>query len=190
MSETKSKKFMTRKKLGLILVVVVILMFGFGYLMVPIYNVLCSALGLNGKTGGATVAGTTIDKSRTITMLFVAARNKNLKWQFKPLTTTLKVHPGENYRVAFFAENDSGQRMTIQAIPSVTPGLAANYLKKTECFCFTQQTLANGEKADFPLMFHLATNIPKDITTVVLQYTLFEIKHPKGELKNTIGAKV
>ena len=163
-------------------------MFGFGYLMVPLYDVLCDALGINGKTGGQVSASVLpIDKSRTITVQFIANNGKNLPWKFYPINKTVKIHPGENKRIAYFAENISGRTMTVQAIPSVTPGLAANYLKKTECFCFNQQTLKNKESMEMPLIFHLDRDIPKNIRVVTLSYTLFDVTKnaKKSKVKQT-----
>jgi len=174
-------------RLMMILLIIVVLMFGFGYLMVPFYNVLCNVLGINGKTGSATVAAnvSSIDKTRMITVQFIASNNANLPWKFYPLKTTVRVHPGANTKVAFFAENESGKTMTVQAIPSVTPGLAAVYLKKTECFCFAQQTLASKESMDMPLLFHIDRDIPKNINTVTLGYTLFNVTGKK----KSVGSK-
>jgi len=177
------------KRLGIILFAGAIAMFGFGYLMVPLYDVLCNALGINGKTGTQVTASVVpIDKSRTITVQFIATNNKNLPWKFYPLDKSVKLHPGESKRIAYFAENVSGKTMTVQAIPSVTPGLAANYLKKTECFCFNQQTLKNKETMDMPLIFHLDRDLPKNIRTVTLSYTLFDVtKNAKQTKRKRTG---
>src|SRR3990167_6400689 len=140
------------RRLVLILVAIAILMFMFSYALVPLYNVLCDALGINGKTGNAVNKSVSSpDLSRTITVQFLATRNGNLTKQFQflpPKQATIKIHPGENEKTAYFAENNSDHVITVQAIPSVTPGLAAKYLKKTVCFCFNQQTLNPGEKVN------------------------------------------
>lgn len=171
-----------RKSL-LILLLVVVLMFGFGFLLVPIYSVFCKVTGLNGKTGGAVAyrVDQPIDKSRTITVQFVASTNGTLAWDFYPLTETIKIHPGEIQRVAFYAKNNSPNTMTVQAIPSVTPGLAARYLKKTECFCFTRQTFKAGEAEEMPVLFHLDTDLPKNITILTLSYTMFDATLPTAK---------
>ncbi len=173
----------------LILAVVVIAMFGFGFAMVPLYNVLCNVTGLNGKTSNQAVAlgNTHIDKSRTITVEFVASNNGNLPWQFRPLVRKIKLHPGENKRVAFFAKNESRQTMTVQAIPSVAPGDAARYLQKTECFCFNQQTLKSGEEMDMPLIFHIDPGLPKNIKILTLSYTLFDAGPYKSQPASKTG---
>jgi len=177
------------RKVGIYLAVGVLLMFGFGYLLVPFYNVICKTLGINGKTSNQQIASaTTIDKSRTIEVQFLATINTNLRhWKFYPETKRVMVHPGQNTRIAYFAENDTNHTMTVQAIPSVSPGLAANYLLKTECFCFTQQTLKAHEKMDMPLLFHLDRDLPKNISVVTLSYTLFDVTGQKTRNKKNKG---
>lgn len=153
-------------------------MFGFGFALIPIYNSLCKSLGINGKTNTAAIAyeeGMKVDKNREVLVEFVATNNSSLPWDFYPTTKKIRVHPGEIARLSFYAENKSGRPMTVQAIPSVTPGLAAKYLKKTECFCFTYQRLNENEAMDMPLLFHLDPELPKNINTITLAYTLFDI---------------
>ena len=166
-------------KLVSILFAVVLGMFAFGFALVPIYNSLCQTLGLNGKTNKQAIAfdakKTAVVKEREVQVEFVATKNSSLLWAFYPQTTKLKVHPGEIAKLAFYAENQSNFRMTVQAIPSVTPAVAAKYLKKTECFCFTQQTLNGHEAMDMPLLFHLDSELPANIKTITLSYTLFDV---------------
>ena len=165
-------------KLLVILAAVVLGMFAFGFALVPIYNSLCKTLNINGKTNAAAIAydkNTKIVQDRTVQVEFVATNNGSVPWSFYPKTKKITVHPGEIARLAFYAENKTNHRMTIQAIPSVTPGLAAKYLKKTECFCFTQQTLNGHEAMDMPLLFHLDPELPSDIKTITLAYTLFDV---------------
>jgi cytochrome c oxidase assembly protein subunit 11 len=150
-------------------------MFGFGYALVPLYQVLCKATGLNGKTGGPAVSSHVIDKTRTVTVEFVATGNANMAFQFYPQVKKIKVHPGENTHLAFFAKNDSAADMIIQAIPSVSPGPAARHLKKTECFCFTRQYFKPFEQRIMPILFHVDTDLPKNIGTLTLSYTLFDV---------------
>ena len=155
--------------------ILVVAMFGFGYALVPLYNVLCTTLGINGKTNTSSVKNTAlVDKSRTVTVTFIANNNARLPWEFKPKIKRIDIHPGENVKLAFFARNNSGHTMTVQAVPSVTPGLAAAHLKKTECFCFNQQTLQAGQSMDMPLIFHLDNQLPRNIHDVTLAYTLFK----------------
>lgn len=166
-------------RLVVVLAVVVLGMFGFGFALVPIYNSLCQTLGINGKTNKAPVVydakKAVVNKDRDITVEFVATKNSSVDWAFYPKVSRLKVHPGEIARLSFYAENKSKHTMTVQAIPSITPGIAAKYLKKTECFCFTRQTLNGHEAMDMPLLFHIDTDLPADIKTVTLSYTLFDV---------------
>lgn len=150
-------------------------MFGFGFAMVPLYNVFCDITGLNGKTGGrAAVATIEPDMSRTVTVEFIASVNQSMPWDFKPAVTRMEVHPGKMYRVTYYARNRTGQAMIGQAIPSVTPGTAAQHFKKTECFCFTEQRFSAGEGRDMPLLFMVDRELPEDIEVLTLSYTFFE----------------
>lgn len=166
------------KKLALVLCVVAVLMFGFAYLMVPFYNVLCKALGINGKPNLAPVAQSQdLDASRNLTMQFVTSNNANLaNVEFYPKTHELQFHPGENQTVLYVFKNNNDRDIVVQAIPSVTPGLAAQYVKKTECFCFTQQVLKAHETKTLPLLFHVDKTISPDVNTLTLSYTLFAAK--------------
>lgn len=173
---SKEKKL---RKLLIFLTLIVLGMFAFGFALVPIYNSLCKTLGINGKTNPQAIAydvsKAKIDSQREVLVEFVATNNSGVPWEFYPKVKKIKVHPGEIVKLAFYAENKSGHRMTVQAIPSVTPGIAAKYLKKTECFCFTQQTLNEHEAMDMPLLFHLDTALPENVKTVTLSYTLFDV---------------
>lgn len=164
-------------KLVVVLALLVIGMFGFGFALVPIYNKLCAALNINGKTNAVAVAyhQPKVIAKREVTVEFVATNNGSVPWAFYPTVHKITVHPGEIAKLAFYAENKTNHQMTVQAIPSVTPGLAAKYLKKTECFCFTQQTLGGHEAMDMPLLFHLDPDLPQHIKTITLAYTLFDV---------------
>lgn len=172
-------KEISHQKLLVVLTLVVLGMFVFGFALVPIYNSLCKNLGINGKTNPEAIAydvsKAKIDTAREVLVEFVATNNSGVPWNFYPKITKIKVHPGEIVKLAFYAENKTTHRMTVQAIPSVTPGIAAKYLKKTECFCFTQQTLNGHEAMNMPLLFHLDTELPEKIKTVTLSYTLFDV---------------
>jgi len=163
------------RKLILILFIAAIAMFGFGFALVPLYSVICTVTGLNGKIDGA-VASTeeVIDNSRIITIQLLANTNASLPWDFYPLQKVVKVHPGEQAHFAYYAKNNASRTMTVQAVPSVSPGLAAQYVRKTECFCFTRQTFKAGEGQEMPVLFHLDKELPKDITTITLSYTMFD----------------
>lgn len=159
------------------LLAVVVLMIAFVPLvMVPLYNILCEQLGINGKTGGRyEVVEAGIDESRTITVQFVASNNAQMPWEFRPTVTVMKVHPGAVNDTEFYARNPRTKPMVAQAIPSLSPGRAAEYFHKTECFCFNQQPLAPGAEADMPLQFIVDRDLPADIKTITLSYTLFDV---------------
>ncbi len=157
---------------------VVVAMFAFVFVvMVPLYNVLCDALGINGKTSGSRYQAVeiSVDTSRTVNILFVATNNAGMPWEFGPSETTLTVNPGAVNNTVFLARNNAAQRMTAQAIPSISPSRAAPYFHKTECFCFEQQPLNGGESAEMPLQFIVDQNLPKDIGTIALSYTIFDV---------------
>jgi cytochrome c oxidase assembly protein subunit 11 len=174
--QEESNKNLKTRKIVFLLTLLTIGMFGFGYALVPIYNVLCKSLGINGKTNTQSIGqASAVDKNRTVTVQFLATNNSNLPWQFRPKTWSIKVHPGENTRISYYAKNETNHAMIVQAIPSVTPGLAARHLKKTECFCFTQQTLLGGQAMDMPILFHIDRDLPENVRTVTLSYTLFDV---------------
>lgn len=156
-----------------------VLMFGFGFALVPIYNSMCKALNINGKVVldrtpyDAKTANITQD--REVIVQFVATNTGNVPWAFYPKIREIRIQPGKMANLAFYAENKTGMRMTVQAIPSVTPGIAAKYIKKTECFCFTQQTLNGHEAMEMPLLFHLDPDLPETVKTITLAYALFDV---------------
>ena len=157
------------------LLLVVTGMFGFGFAMVPLYNVFCDLTGLNGKVGGRVeVAGVEADLNRTVMVEFVANVNQTMPWEFRPEVARMEVHPGKMYRTSFYAHNQTDRLMVGQAIPSVTPGIAAQHFKKTECFCFTEQQFAAGEGRDMPVMFMVDPELPDDVEVVTLSYTFFD----------------
>ncbi len=162
-------------------VIIVVGMFGFAYALVPMYNVLCKAVGLNGKgyTRVDVQAVTRVDASRMLKVQFLTTINSDLPWDFKALNKEVEVHPGKVTKVHFYVKNNANHAMTVQAIPSVSPGIASKHLHKTECFCFTQQTLKAGESMDMPMIFHFDRELPQDIKTITLSYTLFDTHiHP------------
>lgn len=161
--------------LALRLVALALGMFGFGFLLVPLYDVLCDITGIGGRTSDAIAAApTTTDVSRRVTVEFVASVNEHAPWEFRPRTATLEVEPGKLYDVTFFARNLTSRRLTGQAIPSVAPGAGAKYLKKTECFCFRSQEFAPAEARDLAVRFYLDPALPKYVDRLTLSYTMFE----------------
>jgi cytochrome c oxidase assembly protein subunit 11 len=160
------------------LVAVTVLMFAFVFVvMVPLYNVLCQALGINGKPSGEayTSVQAGVDESRIVTVQFVATRNESMPWDFGPSVSMMKVHPGAVNDTLFRARNTLSKDMVAQAIPSISPSRAAEYFHKTECFCFHQQPLAAGAAAELPLQYIVDRDLPADIHTITLSYTIFDV---------------
>jgi len=155
--------------------IIVAAMSGFVFALVPLYGVLCDLTGLNGKARNerAEVVSVEPDLSRTVMVEFIASVNKSMPWDFKPEVTRMEVHPGKMYKTSFYARNRTDTDMIGQAIPSVSPGLAALHFKKTECFCFTEQQFGAGEGRDMPLLFMVDKDLPEEIGTVTLAYTFF-----------------
>ncbi len=157
------------------LLFIVVGMFGFGFALVPLYDVFCDVTGINGKTGDKVTLSDDmkVDESREITVEFVANLNGNMPWDFKPLTKAVKVHPGQPTRIEYVAHNKAQTAITGNAVPSVAPGLAATYFQKTECFCFTEQKLEPGEQKNMPVVFVVDPELPDDVKTISLSYTFF-----------------
>ena len=169
----KNNATKTAKKLGLVAVA----MFGFGYLMVPIYNILCEVTGINGKTGRITqsqVNANDVDVDRFVTVEFDTNVNPNLPWTFKAVEFKQQVRPGEIAEAVFVVENKSNKIVVGQAVPSVAPEQASLFFNKTECFCFTNQELAPGEKKDMIVRYVVDSDLPEKITTMTLSYTFFK----------------
>ena len=155
-----------------------VLMFAFVFVvMVPLYNVLCDALGINGKTSDQayTSVQAGVDESREITIQFVATNNDGMPWEFGPSVNVMKVNPGAVNDTVFLARNPLPDAMIAQAIPSVSPSRAAQYFHKTECFCFNQQPLDGRAATEMPLQFIVDRDLPDDIRTITLSYTIFDI---------------
>lgn len=155
-------------------------MFGFGFAMVPIYDVFCKVTGLNGKTDPnpyKKAAGATIDTSREIKVQFVATKNAGMIWDFAPSIPQIVVHPGQVGELEFTVRNPTDRRIVGQATPSVTPSEATNFLHKVECFCFTTQTLNPREEKVMPLRIIVDQELPKHIKKLTLSYTLFDVTH-------------
>ncbi|OYQ39505.1 cytochrome c oxidase assembly protein [Rhodoferax sp. TH121] len=163
------------------LAVITVGMFAFGYALVPIYKTICEMTGINilalgeqvltGQKGQA--SNTQVDTSRTITVEFDA--NARGPWEFKPAQRSLQVHPGELMTVVYEFQNVQNRRMSAQAIPSYAPMQASAHFNKLECFCFNQYTLEPGEKKSWPVVFVIDPKLSKDVTTITLSYTFFEV---------------
>ena len=175
------------------LVVVVVMMFAFGYALVPIYRTICEALGVNiiarGEQQGVSDATsvTQVDLSRTVTVEFDA--NARGPWDFKPETARVDVHPGEVVTVMYEFRNRQDRTMAAQAFPSYAPATAAPHFRKLECFCFTQHVLKPGESKRWPVVFVIDRKLPKDVRTITLSYTFFEVgSQTPVEPANSAGA--
>jgi cytochrome c oxidase assembly protein subunit 11 len=161
--------------------------FAFAFALVPLYNVLCDATGFNGRTGngrsGFGVGGLTgtdapaprVDTARRVRVEFTGTVMPGLPWDMRPLTVDLDIHPGELQTVAYLVRNTSDRPVTGQAVPSVTPGQAAQHFEKIECFCFEQQTLGPGEAREMPLAFIVKPEVDRDISHITLSYAFFSI---------------
>ena len=159
------------------LMLIVFGMFGFGFAMVPLYDVFCDITGLNGKTSNvaASYDAVSIDTERTITVQFLTRTAKGIPWRFEPMINEVKVHPGERKVVTFYAKNESVNDIIGQAVPSVSPGRAAIYFQKIECFCFNNQPLKASEDVEMGLQFYVDVDLPDDVSTITLSYTLYDI---------------
>jgi cytochrome c oxidase assembly protein subunit 11 len=165
------------------LALVVVMMFGFGYALVPFYDQICKATGLRDLDVADSKVNTQVDMSRTIRLEFDANINK-MPWQFRPLTPVISVHPGELTQVVFEAENTSDRPMTGQAVPSYGPQRAGDYFRKLECFCFTKQSFGAHEKRQMPVVFVIDSHLPADITTITLSYTFFEVEGNLSQVRD------
>jgi len=175
MTPRKDRKRANRR-LALILGGLTLAMFGFGYALAPMYDLMCKTFGLNGKTeriGAQAVAAQPVDASRTVTVEFTGLATSGLPWEFRPLTKKLELHPGETAEVKYLVRNLAKETITGQAIPSVTPGDSAPHFKKIECFCFTQQTLKPGETREMPVRFYVDASLGRDVHTITLSYSFF-----------------
>jgi cytochrome c oxidase assembly protein subunit 11 len=170
-----------RRMLGKLLVVA-LLMFGFGYALVPMYRAICEALGINvlslaeqrrETAAGNRSANTQVDLTRTVTVEFDA--NARGPWDFKPAKASVQVHPGEMATVMYEFRNKQDRTMAAQAIPSYAPKQAMAHFNKLECFCFNEYTLKAGESKQWPVVFVIDPKLPKDVTTITLSYTFFEV---------------
>jgi cytochrome c oxidase assembly protein subunit 11 len=168
------------RRLSRRLAVVAVGMFGFGFALVPFYNQICAALGVNSLVERSEVANTQVDTSRTVT-IELDANSHDLPWRFRPLVNHVEVHPGELTTVEYEIVNARQAPVTGQAVPSYGPQAAGEYFKKIECFCFTQQTLAAGETRRMPVTFVVDPRLPKSVSSIALSYTFFEVAGRGGK---------
>lgn len=164
-----NKRILTR------LLVVSVVMFGFGYALVPFYQKICEVTGINNLLNAdEPVRSTQVDSTRSVTIEF-DANTHGLPWNFKPGQTSVTVHPGELVHVTYLVRNTHDRAVTGQAIPSYGPQLAGQHFRKLDCFCFSRQTLGPGEAKEMPVVFVIDPALPKDVNTITLSYTFFEV---------------
>ena len=158
-------------------------MFCFSFLLVPLYNVFCEITGLNGKITGPSFYSIEDQNTeqREVLVQFMTHNNESMPWKFKSTETQRKVMTGTSHEVIFIFENPTSEEMIGEVIPSVSPGRGAEYFHKTECFCFEQQTLTAGERIELPVRFIVDPGLPKDIGSLSLGYTLFDLTKLKEE---------
>lgn len=152
--------------------------FIFTFTLVPLYNSLCRATGFHGiinLVAAPVQTSQTPEISRPLTMQFIATNNSDLAWDFHPKKDSIQIYPEQNSQMIFFIRNNTRKIMSVQAIPSVSPWQAAKHLHKIQCFCFTKQTLKPGESMDMPVVFRIDKDLPHDIKTITLAYTIFNV---------------
>lgn len=179
-----------RRMLGK-LAVIIAMMFGFGYALVPMYRAICEVTGINVLTkvdadAAAFARNTQVDTSRTVKIVFDA--NIHGPWRFRPVQSSMDVNPGELATIVYEIANQQDREMAGQAIPSYAPMVAGQYFKKLECFCFSQQDLKARETRQFPVVFVVDPKLPKDVHTITLSYTFFEISGRSAEARPAGGA--
>jgi len=157
--------------------ITVFAMAGFGFVLVPIYNVFCDITGLNGKVDLSIQAALAdgIELDREVIVEFVVSHNERMPWRFEPKHIKMTAHPGELMKTAYFAKNNTDKTMIAQAIPSISPAKASKHFKKVKCFCFSQQRLGPQESQYFTLHYYVDKKLPKDVKRITLSYTLFDI---------------
>jgi cytochrome c oxidase assembly protein subunit 11 len=158
------------------LLVIVVLMLGFGFAMVPMYRQICSALGIT-QTRTVGSGNTQVDATRDIRVELVAS-SAGLPWRFEAMEPTITLHPGEFREVRYRVVNTLGRPVVAHAVMNTAPANAMKWIEKQECFCFTDQSLAPGESREMPVVFRVKAGVPDDMTTISLSYTFFEARHP------------
>ena len=182
MSQLKETTRRSNKKTVTALVAMVFFMSGFSFALVPLYDVFCEITGLNGKTadGPVVVETNKVDLNRTVKVQFIANLNHSA-WQFRPEVFEIEVHPGQLNETSFYAKNMAAHNKVAQAVPSVSPGQAALYFHKTECFCFNEQKFKPNEGKNMPLRFMVDPELPEKIKTLTLSYTFYELNKVAGK---------
>lgn len=165
------------RRLAFRLALVALFFAGFGFALVPLYDVICSVTGLNGRTNAMAVVpdkNTQVDTSRWVNVEFLSHAMPGVGLNMTPEMFSMRVHPGAIIHTHYVVKNTTNQVFVGQAIPSVTPAVAAPYFQKIECFCFSQQTLQPGEERSMPVVFVVNPELNRDLGTITLSYTFFE----------------
>jgi cytochrome c oxidase assembly protein subunit 11 len=157
------------------LAAVALVAFGFSFALIPLYRIACEkVLGIRLEQGPGKVGTGAVVQDRLVTVEFDGGVNSKLPWQFRPEVASMQVRPGQLYETTYFAHNNSERAIVGSAVPSVAPARASGHFTKTECFCFTAQTLAAGESRDMPVRFIVDPSLPADVRTLTLSYTFFK----------------
>lgn len=162
------------KKTVLISTLIVVIMFGFSFALAPLYNTFCKVTGIN-QLPTEKEFNESKNSTREITVQLTTTNNKDVNVEFYPLKTSVVVHPGENTQLFFFVWNNTKHRMKVQAVPSILPTSAIAHFHKIQCFCFQQQSLRPDEEKHMPLVFRIDKDLPSDVKTITLSYTLFDV---------------
>jgi len=172
---TKDELAVKNKRLVIKLMFILLGSVLFAISLIPLYNVICTVTGLNGKTNSSEAVFETgeVDRSREVTVQFTSSVMSGLGWNFYPKQSSINVHPGQIESVIFIAKNTTGKAVAGKAVPSITPGTAAASMKKIECFCFVNQTLQPGEEKEMPLRFYVSPDLSEDVSEMTLAYTFF-----------------
>ncbi|WP_105901048.1 cytochrome c oxidase assembly protein [Vibrio gangliei] len=178
----------SNKKLIGYLLLGVVGMFAFGFALVPLYDIMCEKLGINGKTNtvAASSQGVVLDESRTVRVQFMAQVSPNMPWQFEPVQAQMDVHPGQVIRTSYRAINNANVAMIGQAVPSIAPGLAATHFNKIECFCFNHQPLEANSEAELPVIFYVDNDLPESVNRLTLSYTLYDISQQQSKKEKPV----
>lgn len=189
MNQKVSDKQRNNRLTTILLSGLVVVMFGFGFALVPLYNLFCQITGTQSlaqrsEIGQVTPTSDQVDQTRWVTVKFDTTVNPNLPWEFVAETTKLRVHPGQTYEVKFLARNRSNSAVTGQAIPSVAPWQATPFFSKLECFCFNKQKLDGRQKTTMPLQFMVSAELPEEINSLTLSYSFMRLKEDKTDEKD------
>ncbi len=186
MNQRAPDKHRKNRRTTLLLSGLVVAMFGFGFALVPLYNLFCQITGTQSlsqrsQIGLSTATSERVDQARWVTVKFDTTVNPNLPWEFVAETNKMRVHPGQTYEVNFHARNRSHSAVTGQAIPSVAPWQATPFFSKLECFCFNKQRLDGSEKTIMPLQFMVSTELPAEINSLTLSYSFMRLKEADSD---------